>query len=77
MKSVNLVSVNHGAEGTELCTAPTGAVKPGDTVETDWGRGVIEATVFTYYGDELFDFIRKHVQIHKVRAIIKFLEEEE
>lgn len=75
--SVNLVAVKHEGEGTELCIAPTGVLKPGDTVETDWGRGVIEATVFTFSGDELFDFLRKYIQIKPVRAVIKFLEVKE
>lgn len=62
---------------TAIYKAPEYALKVGDVVETDFGRGTVVEVRNVWAGDPLFKFIYKYRKLHKVNSVLQKLKYEE
>ena len=68
-KSIDLAVVDMEVRNA-ICYAPYGEIKPGDTVITSIGNGIVTETLYTYTDNELFAFFKRNVEIVPIKSVI-------
>lgn len=69
-KSIDLAVVDMEYKNA-ICYAPYGTIKPGDTVITSIGNGIVTETLYTYTDNELFAFFKRNVEIVPIRSVVQ------
>lgn len=77
---IDLVAVTRDpfyAEKTDIFEAPYCKLSVGDEVETEFGRGTVVDIVNVWRESNLYNFITRHSNFHRVKSIIEPLNYEE